>query len=197
MWSASPETEKYHIFLTIFRKPQQHQEQILSTPQLLTTLPTGSEESELMSELAAGEMFCPCSWVSPLPTHKTPFVGSHVRGASVAACNGNGKELHLHRLHRYSAAPGPPPASETQSSQARVEALHVPCGTRAGRETSAVVRQGWGSGALERPCPCPAWCSSAGGAIRGSRGSQTARWAGARPEPCWAYQKVSEPWCCI
>lgn len=33
-------------------------------------------------------MFCPSSWVSPLPTHKTPFVGSRVRGASVAACNG-------------------------------------------------------------------------------------------------------------
>lgn len=101
LWSAPPATEKYHILLTTFKKPQQHQEQTLSIPQWLTPPPPGQlwllklpakRESELTCELAA-KMFCLPSRAPLLPAYKTPFLGSHARDASVTARNGKGKSF--------------------------------------------------------------------------------------------------------
>lgn len=204
MWSTSPATEKYHVFLTIFKKPRQYQEQIFSIPQLLTpTLPgwlgllwlLAKKVSELMCELAAGKMFCLFSRFSSASLQDTICWIT----CEECICHSLQQEREqeweeLHQLYRYSTTPGLLTASETQRFQMRVEPLHMLCGTLGGRETSVLLlwdgdraQEHWSTHACAlRGAREPAWACGAGERFANCLQSYRVAWAGTCLKMFWA-----------
>lgn len=187
MWSASPETEKYHIFLTIFEKPQQYQEQILSIPQLLTPplpgwLPLLLLPVKKGSELAA-EMFCLSSFCQLARHHLLDHMRVvHLSQSATGTGTGMGMGIACPAIllqRNTRAAHG---IGDTEVSAEGWTTAHGVRDMGSQRDlSSAVVRWGRGSGALEHPCPCPAWCPRAGVGVRGRR---EVRWLAARAGTC-------------